>query len=171
MKKILGTILAIIFIAGLSLLIVFLNYVPIKEGCVTVNRDDENSETTMDYREYKTGVEMFGVTPAQISSIKVVINSGTAKGKEYALSKENEAVTYQKIMEMFFGEDIKYALIKTSYDSDDYALKVCFYEQNRQLNVFIYDGDIIKTDQSDGFYMISQEIDNTIFRNLVQQNQ
>lgn len=142
-----------------------------KEGCVTVNRDDENSETTMDYREYKTGVEIFGVTPEQISSIKVVINSGTAKGKEYALSKENEAVTYQKIMDMFFGEDIKYALIKTSYDSDDYALKVCFYEQNRQLNVFIYDGDTIKTDQSDGFYIISQEIDNTIFRNLVQQNQ
>lgn len=39
------------------------------------------------------------------------------------------------------------------------------------VNIFIYDGDTIKTDQSDGFYMISQEIDNTIFRNLVQQNQ
>lgn len=41
------------------------------------------------------------VTPTKITSIKVVVNSGTAKGNEYNLTKEEKTDIYNNIVKTF----------------------------------------------------------------------
>lgn len=154
-KHIICLVMIIISVCAMSLLIYIW----------TIHRNDKNSEAAT---EYKTGAEMFGVTPTKITSIKVVVNSGTAKGNEYNLTKEEKTDIYNNIVKIFFGKDISYFPIETSYD--DYSLKVSFFEQDSKIDIFIYDEDTIKVDQSDTFYKISPEINNTIFKNLIQQD-
>jgi heme/copper-type cytochrome/quinol oxidase subunit 2 len=91
-KHIICLVMIIISVCAMSLLIYIW----------TIHRNDKNSEAATDYLEYKTDAEMFGVTPMKITSIKVVVNSGTAKGNEYNLTKEEKTDIYNNIVKTFW---------------------------------------------------------------------
>lgn len=132
-------------------------------------RNRGQSKKSDNQQESQTGEVILNSDPSDIKSIDVWINSGTAKGQKFHLSETEDPDSYEKIRELFFRDNVRYVSSKSGYGQKAYSVKVRFNEQNGEVTVFIYDTDTIRVDESDTFYRISQDIDNTIFKRMVEE--
>lgn len=131
-------------------------------------RNSRQSKKMDNRQRSQTAEKILKTAPSDIRSLNVWINAGTAKGQEFCLSETEDPDSYKKIIELFFRDNVRYVPVKSGYGQDTYSIKVRFNKQDGEVTAFIYDTDTIKVDESETFYRISQEIDNTIFKRLVE---